>query len=195
MNPPGQPTTPASRQTGLMIAAFAWGFAEATFFFIVPDVLLSAIGRRSIRTGLRATMFAILGALLGGLVTYAVACSSPSTARSALLHVPAIHPVLIERVQSQIADHGAIAVLLGPMAGIPYKVYVAEWGAQKGSALILALVSIPARGIRFIFSVVVAGGVARLLAPWTRRRATIEITILVLFWACFYSFYFVHFGW
>ena len=195
MTPPGNLPDPLPRQTGLQIAAFVWGFAEATLFFIVPDVLLSAIGRRSIRAGLRATIPAMLGAMLGGLVMYAVGRGSPSFADSFFTRVPAIHPALIERVQSQISAQGSVAILLGPTAGIPYKIYAVEWGARKENAVVLALISIPARGIRFVLSVILAGGIARLIAPWTHRRAKMEITILVLFWISFYTFYFIHFGW
>ena len=40
---------------GLSVAALLWGFAEATLFFIVPDVLLSAIAvRRGRGAALRA---------------------------------------------------------------------------------------------------------------------------------------------
>ena len=175
--------------------AFAWGVAEATAFFIVPDVWLSSIGCRSIRKGLRATTWAILGALVGGLIMYGIARHTPDSARQFLTHIPAIHPPLLERVQSQISDRGCIAVLLGPTEGIPYKIYAVEWGARRNDAVTFALITIPARGIRFALSVLLSGGIGRLLAPWTKRRANVELTILILFWVTFYTFYFIHFGW
>ena len=46
--------------------ASLWGFAEATVFFIVPDVLLSWLALRSPKSGLIACLFALLGALIGG---------------------------------------------------------------------------------------------------------------------------------
>ena len=43
------------------LCAFAWGFAEATLFFFVPDVLLTLIACRSLRASLKATTASILG--------------------------------------------------------------------------------------------------------------------------------------
>jgi len=176
-------------------AAFAWGLAEATLFFIVPDVLLTMIGCRSIRASLKATGAAILGALLGGLVMFAAGHAAPETARTLLAHVPGIHPQLIERVQAQLSERGLGAVLLGPIVGVPYKIYAVEWGARHGNLSMFLLISIPARGIRFLLSALLAGSVARLIAPWTRRRPRTEMAILALFWTVFYTFYFLAFGW
>jgi membrane protein YqaA with SNARE-associated domain len=52
---------------GLMAAAALWGFAEATLFFIVPDVLLSIIAvRRGRRPAWIAMAWTIAGAIAGG---------------------------------------------------------------------------------------------------------------------------------
>src|SRR5262245_21751474 len=128
-----RPNDHLSRQRAASGAAFLWGLAEATFFFIVPDVLLTAIGCRSIRAGFHATGFAILGALLGGLIMYAAGNAAPERSRSFLTRVPAIHSQLVERVQLQLSEHGLGAVLLGPAAGIPFKIYAVEWGARHGN--------------------------------------------------------------
>jgi membrane protein YqaA with SNARE-associated domain len=176
-------------------AAFVWGLAEATLFFIVPDVLLTAIGCRSIRAGFKATGFAILGALLGGLIMYLFAGVSPETSQTMLTYVPAIHPRFVDDVRSQLLERGLIAVLFGPTEGVPYKIYAVEWGVRHGNLPLFLLISIPARGIRFLFSILLAGGISRMIAPWTKRRAQTEMTVLALFWVVFYAFYFTHFGW
>ena len=41
------------------------GLAEATLFFIVPDVLLSYIGRDNLRKGLVACLYSLMGAMIG----------------------------------------------------------------------------------------------------------------------------------
>ena len=176
-------------------AAFAWGLAEATLFFIVPDVLLTAIACRSLRASLKASCAAVAGALLGVMIMYGVGYAAPETARAWLARLPAIHPPLIQSVQTQLTRKGLAALLLGPGMGIPYKIYAVECGARRSNELTFLLVSIPARGMRFVLSAVLANGIARLIAPWTRRRAPIETTILVLFWIGFYALYFAHFGW
>jgi hypothetical protein len=44
--------------------AALWAFAEATLFFIVPDVWLSLAGRENLRRGLMACLNALVGALV-----------------------------------------------------------------------------------------------------------------------------------
>jgi membrane protein YqaA with SNARE-associated domain len=184
-----------ARGNAAQFFAFAWGFAEATLFFIVPDVLLTVIGCRSVRASLKACGFAILGALLGGLVMYSAGRAAPDNSRAVLTRVPAIHRPLIERVQLQLSERGLAALMLGPATGTPYKIYAVEWGVQHGGLPLFLLVSIPARGIRFLLLALLANGIARLLTPWTRHNARIEMTVLGILWAGFYALYFVRFGW
>lgn len=179
----------------VLVLAFAWGLAEATFFFIVPDVLLTLIACRMLRPALKATSFALLGALVGGALMYAIGRRDPVNARAFLDQIPAISPALITRVASQINENGLLAVLLGPMKGIPYKLYAVEWGSREGSLVTFMLISIPARYIRFFLAAVFARGIARLIEPLTHHRAATEVLILAVIWIGFYVFYFTRFGW
>ncbi len=55
--------------TGAVVAgiALAWGFAEATLFFIVADLLISYVTVYfGLRRGLEAALFAMIGAIAGG---------------------------------------------------------------------------------------------------------------------------------
>src|SRR5687768_18406002 len=54
------------------VVALGWGFAEATFFFVVPDVWIGLLSLFSWRAGLRAVCSAVMGALFGGAITYGV---------------------------------------------------------------------------------------------------------------------------
>jgi membrane protein YqaA with SNARE-associated domain len=179
----------------VLALAFGWGLAEATFFFIVPDVLLTLIACRSIRLALRASMAALLGALVGGAIMYAFGARVPNDARVFLDNVPAISPSLITRVTEQASESGLLAVLIGPLKGIPYKIYAVEWGARGGSFIGFLLISIPARSIRFMLASMVARGIARAIQPLTDHRGVIEVSILTMIWVAFYSFYFARFGW
>lgn len=179
----------------VLALAFAWGLAEATFFFIVPDVLLTLIACRALKPAVRATAAALLGALAGGALMYAFGAGEPDAALAFLDHVPAISPTLITRVAAQISESGLFAVLLGPLKGIPYKIYAVEWGAQGGSFIAFLMISIPARYVRFFLAAVAARAMARLIEPLTHHRAAIELAILSIIWTTFYSFYFSRFGW
>lgn len=175
--------------------AFAWGLSEATFFFIVPDVLLTLLACRALRPALKATVASLVGALAGGVLMYVMGAREPGFARVFLDHIPAISPALITRVAGQVDEIGLMAVLLGPLKGIPYKIYAVEWGARGGSFLAFMLISIPARYVRFFLTALIARGIARLIEPLTHHRALIEMIILVVIWITFYSFYFAHSGW
>ena len=179
----------------MLVLAIAWGLAEATFFFIVPDVLLTLIACRALKPAMRATVAALVGALAGGALMCAFGSREPGSARAFLDHVPAISPNLINRVAGQISQSGLLAVLLGPLKGIPYKIYAVEWGAQNKNITALLLISIPARYIRFFLASAAARGIARLIEPLTNHRAAIEMSILAVIWVAFYCYYFAHFGW
>lgn len=175
--------------------AFAWGFAEATLFFIVPDVLLTAIGGRSLRAGVQASAVAVLGAMLGGLVMLGAGRAQPDGARTVLVRVPAIHADQVEYVRAQTEELGIAAVLVGPLQGVPYKIYAVEWGARRGNGLAFLLITIPARGIRFLLATGLTSLAMRWLARWTKRRPRNEALVLGVFWIGFYALYFLRFGW
>jgi hypothetical protein len=125
---------------------------------------------------------------------YAIGRRDPVNARAFLDQIPAISPALISRVSSQVSENGFLAVLLGPMKGIPYKIYAVEWGSREGSLVTFMLISIPARYIRFFLAAFFARGIARLIEPLTHHRAATEMIILACLWIGFYVFYFTRFG-
>ena len=178
-----------------LATAFAWGLAEAIFFFIVPDVLLTLIATRSLRSPMKATMAALAGALVGGALVVVFAHASPDAARAFLLHIPGINAHLLERVAGQVDERGLLAVLIGPLKGIPYKIYAVEWGTRGGALFSFLLISIPARWLRFALAAVVTRVIVRLIEPLTHHRASIEWLLLAVIWTAFYTFYFARFGW
>src|SRR5690349_3125277 len=131
----------ARGRTAQWLAA-AWGFAEATFFFLVPDVFLSLLAIRAPRPATTAAVAGLVGALTGGTLMYFLGGRAPDSARGFLKHVPGIHASLIESVGQQIHDRGLRSVLIGPIRGIPYKIYAMEWGADRGGLCGFLLISI-----------------------------------------------------
>ena len=167
------------------LLALAWGFAEATFFFIVPDMLLTLLALKKPRIALRASLAALVGALLGGAAMYAWGARSPDTARVFLMHVPAIHQSTLAAVESQMDSEGLFGLFLGPLGGIPYKIYAVEWGRRRGGLTGFLVVSVPARYIRFLAAVIIASFVRRFAQVWFWAAA----------WVAFYAFYFWRMGW
>jgi membrane protein YqaA with SNARE-associated domain len=169
--------------------AAAWGFAESTLFFLVPDVLLTWLALTVPRRGLRACYWALGGALAGAAVMIAWAARAPAGVEAALLAVPGISPPLLEMVRGQLVAEGLPAILMGPVQGIPYKVYVVEATVLGLSAWLLLAISVPARLLRFLLLTLLAIGIAR--GP-LRRLSTRTLRILHLAaWIVFYVVYFV----
>jgi hypothetical protein len=169
--------------------AALWAFAEATLFFIVPDVLLTWLALSVPRRGLRACYWALGGALAGAALMIVWAARAPGSVESALLLVPGISPPLVELVRGQLVAEGLPAILMGPVQGIPYKLYVVEATVFGLSPWWLLAVSVPARLFRFLLLTLLAIGIAR--GP-LRRLSTRTLRVLHLVaWTVFYVAYFV----
>lgn len=167
---------------------FLWGLAEATVFFIVPDVVLSWFALQGLRRALVACLFALLGAVVGGSVTWLVASNEPDALRSIFVSLPAIDIAMITDVRRQLQTDGLMAVFFGPLTGTPYKIYALEAADLKLNYAVFLLISIPARLIRFVLVTSLVAGLNRLLEgrlSLSSRRAS-----LLVCWAAFYAWYF-----
>lgn len=174
--------------------ALAWGFAEATLFFIVPDVWLSRVALTRPRLALRACWVALAGALLGGAMMYGWGAAAPAGVAAALDAVPGISAADVTRVAEETARRGAVAVLLGPLTGTPYKVYAATAPAAGLGWPALLLISVPARVIRFLLVTLLTAGAVRL--PGVRRlRRRSHRLLHAAVWTLFYLWYFSVKGW
>lgn len=176
--------------------AFLWGLAEASLFFIVPDVWLTIISRHKLdKTKYLAIGFAILGALVGGTIIYCLARLHPRQILELIAQVPGINLILVHKVQTQVENRGLLALLLGPIQGIPYKIFAAQWGINHGILFLFWIISIPARGVRFVITAVLTRLIwiygEKLFKFWNK----VDLVLLILFWVLFYLFYFYHFGW
>ncbi|WP_223286581.1 hypothetical protein [Kocuria atrinae] len=126
--------------------AAVWGFAEATAFFIVPDVWLSALAMKSPRRGLKCVASATAGAVLGGAVTHAWgAKTGGGRSARALAALPAVSPTMVRRVESDYSAKGYKALLTGPLRGTPYKIYARTNGLLGRPLPRFLLWSVPAR--------------------------------------------------
>jgi membrane protein YqaA with SNARE-associated domain len=183
------PSEPADHWANLV--ALAWGFAEATLFFIVPDVWLTWLALRSGRTAGRACLWALAGALAGGLVMYAWGAAAAESARATVAHVPAVGQSMVEDVGKEIRDVGAWAVFIGPVTGTPYKLYAVQAGALGLSLPAFLLASAAARLGRFAAVTSLAVIANHILAGWPLAgRQALHIVL----WAAFYGWYFWRFG-
>ena len=170
--------------------ALGWGFAEATVFFVVPDVWIGLLTLFSWRAGLRAVVFSVIGALIGGALMYGVGTQLDRDLSAKLLDaVPAISLPMVERVEVEMRDHGPASMVLGPLRGTPYKIFARTAGVQEQQLGTMLLWTIPARSARFVLIVIVASLYARLVRRMTLQPGWLLGPYLVA-WAVFYAGYF-----
>lgn len=171
------------------LIAVLWGFAEATVFFVAPDFWLSIVAARSsLRRALIACVCAASGALVGGVVMYLWSVHDLEAATRAADMAPAISAGLIARISQEIRDYGVWAMFIGPFSGGAYKIYAVRAADGGIGLLAFALVSIPARLLRFVIvSTLVHLLATRVLGNWSVRR---KLVLLLSCWLIFYSFYF-----
>lgn len=171
-----------------------WGFAEATLWFVVPDLLLTFMVLTSRRIALRAAAWATLGALVGGALLFFWGGYAPSSARRCVALVPGISTSMLEQVRGELAADGSTALFRGPLNGVPYKVYAIEAGAAGLPLAMFLSVSVPARLARFVLSMAIVAAIARAA---TARRVSLRNQRWLLggFWLLFYVWYWTRVGW
>lgn len=178
----------------LLSLAFLWGLAEASVFFIVPDVIISVIAiQYGFKQGLFAVYAAVIGAMLGGALLYVWGRSDVASARAFFDLLPAIAPSTMARANVEMAQPMfGYSMLKGSMTGVPFKLYASEAGAA-GVPVWMFLASIPlVRLPRFLIAATGAA-LAQRLAPslWKAHK----LKLLGLFWTIFYAIYWTNAAW
>ena len=176
-----------------MKIAALWGLAEATVFFIVPDVWLSWVGRKNLKRGIRACFPALAGAIVGGILMYYGGGPQGAALNPLLERIPGISPAMIATVRADLAENALLAILIGPLFGIPYKIFAANFQEFYPSLAAFVAISIPARLLRFLAVTTLMHGVNRLLSRWYSDQVCIWI-----FWGAWVGFYGIYFylkGW
>jgi membrane protein YqaA with SNARE-associated domain len=169
-------------------AGFAWGFAEATLFFIVPDVLLTLVALFSFRRSARVLACILLGALAGGAIMFYLGAKDPAQARQVVLRVPFVSQAMFEKTQQSFQRDGIWALTKGPGNGIPYKVYGVQ--ARKYSGLLLFLLaSLLARLERFALFWLIAGAMGSLFRKNILRQPMVTVAVHACIWIIGYAWY------
>jgi len=174
-------------------AGCLWGFAEATLFFVVPDVLLTLVGLYSLPRSAKLIAFILLGALMGGTVMFYLGARDPRPAEAAVLHVPFVTPAMFTKTHSGFERDGIWTLAKAPGNGIPYKVYCvqasryANWGT-------FIVISVLARLERFAPFWVVAAVLGTVFRKQIQRRQMIPALIHVSLWILGYAWYWSRIG-
>ncbi len=151
-----------------LAAAMLLGFAGATFFFLLPEVLVTfvAMQKRRLRAALIISLAAATGAVLGGWMMYSWGAGASARVVTAFMDaLPGVSREMVGEAFNALRLQGAAALFGAPLQGAPYKVYAAV-AAQAGVPIgAFLLYSAAAFLLRFL-----SGGVtAYLLAVLWRR--------------------------
>ncbi|MGH6950872.1 MAG: hypothetical protein ACREH4_08370 [Vitreimonas sp.] len=171
-------------------AAFLWGVAEATLFFIVPDVIVSYVAvTRGARASVIAALCAAIGAAIGGALMFLWSVRDPGGAYAAVLAVPAISEHMANAAHVAMVNQGWFAATVtGPLSSTPYKLY-AILAPHAGAALpLFFLASIAARLPRFL----IVGAAVALIAHWLKPKLPQRhvLALLAVAWVLFYAAFF-----
>lgn len=178
--------SPAFKQRVEVMISFVWGFLEATVFFIVPDVWLTWLVLDHPKKAFHNSLWMLAGALLGGSVLFFLGTRFPDHS-DWFTRIPAIHAEMIQMVSSDLEAKGGISLLLGPIKGIPYKLFAFQASSEM-SFLMFILISFPARLLRFIAVTSAAWLIARTFLQ--NHSLKTKRMILITCWVCFYCWYF-----
>jgi membrane protein YqaA with SNARE-associated domain len=175
-------------QRAWFASAALWGFAEATAFFVVPDVLLTAaVLMLGIAATLRLAAAAAIAAVAGGMVMLAWGASDIDGAHAFLLAIPLIGGDLLARVQADIAGAWPANLTIGAITGAPYKIYAVEAGAAGINPFAFAFVSFAARLARFALVIGLFALGLRLLRLVGGAR--FGLAFLIVVWVGVYGVY------
>jgi len=173
-----------------------WGFAEATLFFMVPDVWLGWIALTSLKRALIATLAALVGAVAGGLLVAGVcAYVEPATSFRAMDTVPAVSPAMIRDVDADVAERGSRAIVDGPVRGIPYKLYARAEGIQGGPDVAFVFWSILGRAYRWVILIPLIWLVSHLARKWLHFTDRQARGVYIVGWCLFYAWYLTTVAW
>lgn len=179
-----------SRLTGkpALGAGFLWGLAEGTFFFLVPDILITAGALFSFKASLKQIGAVLLGSLLAGSLLFTWGIKNPEGAKRAVGRVPFLAPAMLEKVKRDFDDYGVWAMCKGPMSGIPYKAYAVQAGPRFSWPAFL-LVSVPARLERLLIVWALFTAVCVPLRSKVLARPGRALSLHAAYWIGIYAYY------
>lgn len=177
-----------------MAIAFLWGFAEATVFFLVPDIFLGFAAIFNWRKSLHFAAATVAGALLGGALMYGFAANSPPAADRVLTAIPLIDAAMVADVRLQVEASGLSALVTGPWQGIPYKIFAVQAGAQGLPFSRFLLFTILARSERLLPVALLAAAFGRFWRDFIQRRTRLITGAYLALWAGIYLIYVLKFS-
>lgn len=173
------------------LIGFLWGVAEASLFFVVPDVWTGWIAIVAPRRAISVFLVTTLGAVLGALLLFLVAPWATDTLVAWFALVPGLLPGDLATAREQLATQGIVAFTASPLGGIPLKLYAFGAGLDGVGALPLVVGVVLNRLVRvggFTLLMGIAGALGR---PLVRRRPGFVAVVYVAGWCLFYGTFWI----
>ncbi len=117
----------------------------------------------------------------------------PETAARVLDLVPAVSGEMIRGVFYQVKAQGPVSMFLGAFTGKPYKLYAVGAGRAGMNVILFALLSFPARLLRFVLLGLAVRGLVRLVEG--RTGLLLRRVLHLAGWTAFYLWYFSAMSW
>jgi len=169
-----------------ILAVGLWGYAEATHFWLIPDILLAWIGLNQPKSIAPSVVAATIGATLGGAVMH----QNAREEHPRLTQIPGISDAMLVDAHERFASQGWGAVVRAPIDGIPYKVYATESGVVDRLLAELIAWTPLARAWRFLLTALVAGLIGAIFFRSVRRSEGGWFVATLGFWVVVYVRYF-----
>lgn len=176
------------------LVAFIWSFAEAIWFFIIVDVLLTlAVMRFGFWRALLPALGALIGAMAGAIALYFWAELNPLTVQRLILSAPGVSTEMVARISYDLANEPdfmsvARTMIWGGFTGDPLKVFASTaYGAGLTPLTAFLLPAALARATRFAVILCLAGLIRAVLFKRLRRVGLIRLTLFI--WVVFYLWF------
>ena len=170
--------------------ALAWGFSEATFFVVVPDVILTRQALLDRRISWMSWSMAVAGALAGSCAIYLTMHYGGAWYGDLLARLPGVSEGMIADAEQVLARDEFLGVLRGSFTGVPYKLYAHAAFREAIPLWLLLLWSVPARGLRFLLLMGVSSAIGRRARSQSPTRLS---RIHLGVWLAFYVGYFLYY--
>lgn len=165
-----------------------WSFLEASFWWVAPDISISIAYVHFPHYWKRFIALALLGALIGSLVTYIWALEAPASWLQYVGGMRFHSPKNIQHVQATLGSD-VWTIVKGAWGGIPYKLFFGV-APMRGIAFSqLILLGLLSRSIRFLFVLGVTWLIRFFAKPWSILHPTKLSVILLLIWGSMIVFF------
>ncbi len=174
--------------TTTRIITFIWSFAEATFFFLVPDIWLSRIAIKNPKEAYINILFAICGALCGGVCIYLLGHYMFQDIEAIMTKIPAITEDMSAQVGQEMNGNNIfLPIVQAGVSGVPYKLYALWAGLLEIPLWLFLIVSAIARGSRFLIVIVLFHVISEGSKYFINTKKIIQLHFL--FWIVFYTLF------